>query len=170
MRQKGAYQLAHMIPFLAKSPGDFKWPYTPENHVLASNTRGPEMGIGDSSPQDFNHGLRQSPEAPSHLHKGVSPQDQGNPQLQLKLDSLCRNQGWYIYGIIYHCVPFFLRNTMVMFSGPHNIIPTPVLQSITHFEGRLFSHSVLHSLAATRRPFEDPSHLTLQELGCNFLS
>ncbi|MBW0553584.1 hypothetical protein O181_093299 [Austropuccinia psidii MF-1] len=31
------------------------------------------MTIGDFSPQDCNHGLWQSPEAPSHLHKGSPP-------------------------------------------------------------------------------------------------
>ncbi|MBW0479171.1 hypothetical protein O181_018886 [Austropuccinia psidii MF-1] len=126
------------------------------------------MTIGHFSPQYFNHGLWQSPEAPSHLHKEVSPQDQGNPQLQLKLDSLCGNQGWYIYGIIYHCVPFFLRNPMVMFSGQNYVITTPILKSITHFKGGLLSHSVFQSLVATRRPFGDPNHLALQELGCTF--
>ncbi|MBW0462006.1 hypothetical protein O181_001721 [Austropuccinia psidii MF-1] len=78
----------------------------------------------------------------SHLHKGASPQDHRNPQLQLKLDSLCENQGWYIYGIIYHCVPFFLSNQMVMVSGTNYVIPTPVLKSITHFKWILLSHSV----------------------------
>ncbi|MBW0558197.1 hypothetical protein O181_097912 [Austropuccinia psidii MF-1] len=104
----------------------------------------------------------------SHLHKGVSPQDQGNPQLQLKLDSLCGNQGWYIYGIIYQCVPFFLRNPTVILSGSNYVISTPVFKSITHFKGRLLSHSVLQSLVATRGPFEDPNHLALQDLGCTF--
>ncbi|MBW0464204.1 hypothetical protein O181_003919 [Austropuccinia psidii MF-1] len=42
-------------------------------------------------------------------------------------------------------------------------------KSITHFEGRLFSHSVLQSLKATRRPFKDPNHLALQILGCYFI-
>ncbi|MBW0569361.1 hypothetical protein O181_109076 [Austropuccinia psidii MF-1] len=123
---------------------------------------------GDVSPQDFDHGLWQSPEAPSHLHKVVSPEDQGNPQLQLKLDPLCGNQGGYIYGIIYYCVPLFLSNPMVMFSGPNYLITTPVLKSITHFEGRLLSHSVLQSLAATRRLFEDPNYLALHELVYTF--
>ncbi|MBW0592646.1 hypothetical protein O181_132361 [Austropuccinia psidii MF-1] len=31
-------------------------------------------------------------------------------------------QGRCIYGIIYHCAPFFLRNSMVTFSGPISLI------------------------------------------------
>ncbi|MBW0543864.1 hypothetical protein O181_083579 [Austropuccinia psidii MF-1] len=100
---------------------------------------------GDLSPKDFNHGIWQSPEAPSNLHKVASAEDQGNPQLQLKMDPLCGTK-----------------------DGPNYVIPTPVPKSITHFEGRLLSHSVLQSLAATRRLFRDPSHLALHELGCTF--
>ncbi|MBW0524334.1 hypothetical protein O181_064049 [Austropuccinia psidii MF-1] len=43
-------------------------------------------------------------------------------------------------------------------------------KSITHFEGSIFIHSVLQSLVATRRPFKNPYHLALQELGCIFFS
>ncbi|MBW0577400.1 hypothetical protein O181_117115 [Austropuccinia psidii MF-1] len=43
-----------------------------------------------------------------------------------------------------------------------------VTKSITHFEGSLFSHSVLQSMAASRSPFEDPNLLALQELGFTF--
>ncbi|MBW0489148.1 hypothetical protein O181_028863 [Austropuccinia psidii MF-1] len=50
---------------------------------------------------------------------------------------------------------------MVMFSGPNYIIPIPVLKFTTHFKGTLLSHSVLQSLAATRRPSKDPNHLAL---------
>ncbi|MBW0512934.1 hypothetical protein O181_052649 [Austropuccinia psidii MF-1] len=96
------------------------------------------------------------------------PSRSGKPPTSTQLDSLCRTQEWCIYGIICHYAPFFLSNQMVMFSGPNYVIPTPVLKSITHFEGRLLSHSVLQSLAATRRPFEDPNHLALQEFACTF--
>ncbi|MBW0520173.1 hypothetical protein O181_059888 [Austropuccinia psidii MF-1] len=34
-----------------------------------------------------------------------------------------RLQEWCIYGIIYHCAPFLLSNSMVMLSGPNAIIP-----------------------------------------------
>ncbi|MBW0530105.1 hypothetical protein O181_069820 [Austropuccinia psidii MF-1] len=84
--------------------------------------------------------------------------------------SVQRIQAWCIYGIIFHYAPILLSNLMVMFSGPNHAIPIQVPKSITHFEGSIFSHSVLQSLAATRRPFEDPNHLALQELGHIFFS
>ncbi|MBW0586730.1 hypothetical protein O181_126445 [Austropuccinia psidii MF-1] len=40
-----------------------------------------------------------------------------------------------------------------------------VPKSNAHFEGDLFSSSVWQSMAAIRRPFKDPNHLALQELG-----
>ncbi|MBW0498842.1 hypothetical protein O181_038557 [Austropuccinia psidii MF-1] len=39
-----------------------------------------------------------------------------------------------------------------------------VAKSITNFEGGLFSSSVWKSMAAIRRPFQDPNHLALKEL------
>ncbi|MBW0477917.1 hypothetical protein O181_017632 [Austropuccinia psidii MF-1] len=75
-----------------------------------------------------------------------------------------------IYGIIYHYAPILLRNPMEMLSGPNYVFTIQVPKSITHFKGGLFSHSVLQSLAGTQRPFEDPNHLALQELGCIFFS
>ncbi|MBW0544097.1 hypothetical protein O181_083812 [Austropuccinia psidii MF-1] len=66
-------QLGHLSPPLAK------WPQTPENHVLASNPRGPKMTIGEFLLQDFNHGLSQLPEAPSHVHKGSPPKIRETP-------------------------------------------------------------------------------------------
>ncbi|MBW0531967.1 hypothetical protein O181_071682 [Austropuccinia psidii MF-1] len=81
-----------------------------------------------------------------------------------------RIQAWCIYGIKYHYAPFLISNPTVMFSGHNYVFPIEVPKSITHFKGRLFSHSVLQSLGATRRAFEDPNHLSLQELGCIFFS
>ncbi|MBW0553770.1 hypothetical protein O181_093485 [Austropuccinia psidii MF-1] len=81
-----------------------------------------------------------------------------------------RIKAWCICGIIYHYAPILLRNSMVILSGPNYAIPIQGPKSITHFKGSLFSHSVLQFLAATRRPFGDPNHLALQELGCNFFS
>ncbi|MBW0543367.1 hypothetical protein O181_083082 [Austropuccinia psidii MF-1] len=43
-----------------------------------------------------------------------------------------------------------------------------VPKSITHFEVRILSHSVLQSMVATRRPLKDPNHLVLEEWGCTF--
>ncbi|MBW0549969.1 hypothetical protein O181_089684 [Austropuccinia psidii MF-1] len=77
---------------------------------------------------------------------------------------ILKDAGWCIYGIIYHYVPFLLSNPIVKFSGPNSMIP----KSITNFEGGLFSSSVWQSMAAIRRPGQDPNHLVLQELGWQF--
>ncbi|MBW0502036.1 hypothetical protein O181_041751 [Austropuccinia psidii MF-1] len=117
---------------------------------------------GDVSPQDFNHSLWPSQEAPSHFHKGFPLKIREAPNFN-SIGLIMPEPG-----MVDHYAPFFLSNPMVMFSGPNYIIPAPVPKSITHFEGRLLCHSVLQSLAATRRPFKDPNHLALQELGCTF--
>ncbi|MBW0579483.1 hypothetical protein O181_119198 [Austropuccinia psidii MF-1] len=81
-----------------------------------------------------------------------------------------RIQEWCIYGIIYHYAPFVLRKPMVTFSGPNYVIPHQVPNpSPTSKEDLLVIQSG-NSLAATRRPFKDPNHLDLQELGCQFSS
>ncbi|MBW0556080.1 hypothetical protein O181_095795 [Austropuccinia psidii MF-1] len=46
------------------------------------------MSINCHSPQGSSHGLWKSPEATSHLQKGVSLQDQGNPWPSSKDPSL----------------------------------------------------------------------------------
>ncbi|MBW0508497.1 hypothetical protein O181_048212 [Austropuccinia psidii MF-1] len=45
-----------------------------------------------------------------------------------------------------------------------------VSKSNAHFEGGFFNSSVWQSMAAIRRPFKDPNHLPLQELGWQFHS
>ncbi|MBW0525418.1 hypothetical protein O181_065133 [Austropuccinia psidii MF-1] len=98
-----------------------------------------------------------------------SPSQRGFPSRSgTSLTQVCGNQGWCIYGIKYHYASFFLRSPMVKVSGPNYIILIQVPKSITNLRGRLFSHSVLQSLKATRRPLEDPNHLAMQELGCHF--
>ncbi|MBW0483499.1 hypothetical protein O181_023214 [Austropuccinia psidii MF-1] len=42
---------------------------------------------------------------------------------------------------------------------------TKLQNSNTHFEGGPFNSSVWQSMAVIRRPFKDPNHLALQELG-----
>ncbi|MBW0516481.1 hypothetical protein O181_056196 [Austropuccinia psidii MF-1] len=64
---------------------------------------------------------------------GVFPQDKGNLDPDQWAEA-CRNKDWCIYGIIYHHAPFFLRNQMVMASGPHYVIPNQVPKSITPFQ------------------------------------
>ncbi|MBW0549670.1 hypothetical protein O181_089385 [Austropuccinia psidii MF-1] len=78
----GQYPLFWAWGVLSVAPPEpILWPEslkTQENHVLAPNPRGPKMTIGNFSPQDFNHGLWQSPEAPSQLCKGF-PSISGKP-------------------------------------------------------------------------------------------
>ncbi|MBW0548440.1 hypothetical protein O181_088155 [Austropuccinia psidii MF-1] len=105
---------------------------------------------------------------PAQFQK-VFPSIQGKDSLS-PMYSIPRIQAWYIYGIIYHYAAILPRNPMVIFSGPKYQIPIQVSKSLTHFKGSHFSHSALRSLAATRRPFKDPNHLALQELGCIFFS
>ncbi|MBW0583599.1 hypothetical protein O181_123314 [Austropuccinia psidii MF-1] len=47
-----------------------------------------------------------------------------------------RMQEWCIYGIIYHCAPFFLSNPMVMFSGPKSMIPNQAPKIHHQFQRR----------------------------------
>ncbi|MBW0513646.1 hypothetical protein O181_053361 [Austropuccinia psidii MF-1] len=98
-----------------------------------------------------------------------SPQFRGRPLLHQCI-LYQRIQAWCIYGIIYHYAPFSLRNPMVMFLGHNYVFPFEVSKSITHFEGRVISNSLLQSLAATRRALGDPNHLVLQEFGFMFFS
>ncbi|MBW0587546.1 hypothetical protein O181_127261 [Austropuccinia psidii MF-1] len=63
------------------------------------------MSIGDFSPQDFNHGLWQSPEDPSQLHERGPTKDQPTPQLQLNWTHYAGTMdGTYMvsYTIMYH--------------------------------------------------------------------
>ncbi|MBW0570334.1 hypothetical protein O181_110049 [Austropuccinia psidii MF-1] len=83
--------------------------------------------------------------------------------------SVPRIQAWCIYGIIYHYEPIFLRNPMVMLSGPNYAIPVQVSKIHDPFQRNSFQSFSLSIPDATRRPFEDPNHLALQELGCIFL-
>ncbi|MBW0475940.1 hypothetical protein O181_015655 [Austropuccinia psidii MF-1] len=93
-----------------------------------------------------------------------------SPQFRGRSLLLQRIQAWCIYGIIYHYAPFSLINPMVMFLGHNYVFPIQVSKSITHFEGRLFSNSLLQSLAPTRGALEDPNHLVLRGFGFMFLS
>ncbi|MBW0522517.1 hypothetical protein O181_062232, partial [Austropuccinia psidii MF-1] len=50
----------------------------------------------------------------------------------------------------------------------HPVLKAP--KSNAHVKGGLFSSSVWKFMAAIRRSFKDPNHLTLQELGWYFHS
>ncbi|MBW0590771.1 hypothetical protein O181_130486, partial [Austropuccinia psidii MF-1] len=59
---------------------------------------------------------------------------------------------------------------MVIFSGPNSILPNQGPKIQQPFEGGLPNPSVWQSMAAIRRPFKNPNHLALQELGWQFHS
>ncbi|MBW0462536.1 hypothetical protein O181_002251 [Austropuccinia psidii MF-1] len=81
-----------------------------------------------------------------------------------------RIQEWCIYGIIYHYAPFFLSNPIVTFSGPNYMIPNKVPNPSPISKEDFSAIQSGNSLVDTRRPFEDPNHLALQELGCQLSS
>ncbi|MBW0588689.1 hypothetical protein O181_128404 [Austropuccinia psidii MF-1] len=81
-----------------------------------------------------------------------------------------RIQEWCIYGIIYHYAPLSLRNPMVTFSGPNCMIPNQAINPSPISKEYFPAIQSGNSLEATRRPFKDPNHLALQELGCQFSS
>ncbi|MBW0572966.1 hypothetical protein O181_112681 [Austropuccinia psidii MF-1] len=151
MRPKGAQgaRWAHLSQF---------WPPIPSVPKIAKN-----HSLSIFKP--LASGNHQRPPAQAQkAFPSIQGQDAPSPMY-----SIPRIQEWCIYGIIYHYAPILLRNSMVIFSGPNYAIPVQVPKSITHFKGSLVSHSVLQSLEATRRTFEDPNHLALQELGFLFL-
>ncbi|MBW0593052.1 hypothetical protein O181_132767 [Austropuccinia psidii MF-1] len=98
-----------------------------------------------------------------------SPPVQGKTSLSL-MHSVLKDQEWCIYGIIYHHAPFFLRKQMLTLSGPNHAVPNQVPNPSQISKEDLSAIQSGNSLAATRRPFEDPNHLALQELGCQFSS
>ncbi|MBW0559942.1 hypothetical protein O181_099657 [Austropuccinia psidii MF-1] len=55
---------------------------------------------------------------------------------------------------------------MVTFSGPSYVISNKVPSPVPILREDLSAIQSGNSLAATTRPFEDPNHLALQELGC----
>ncbi|MBW0563044.1 hypothetical protein O181_102759 [Austropuccinia psidii MF-1] len=125
---------------------------------MGKRTPGPKLAKNHS----LTSGNHQRP--PAQVHKvflSIQGKDSPSPMY-----SIPRIQAWCIYGIMYLYEPILLRNPMVMLSGPNYAFSIQVPKSITHFEGSLFSNSVFQYLEDTRRPFEDPNHLALQELGC----
>ncbi|MBW0493694.1 hypothetical protein O181_033409 [Austropuccinia psidii MF-1] len=84
------------------------------------------------------------------------------------MHSILKDQEWCIYGIIYHYAPFLLGNPMVTLSEPNYVIPNQV-PSPSSFSKKDFSAIQSgNSLAATRRPFEDPNPLAPAEVGLSF--
>ncbi|MBW0525927.1 hypothetical protein O181_065642 [Austropuccinia psidii MF-1] len=153
MRPKGA-RWAYLRQF---------WPQTPTNAELAKTTLGPKIG------QEPQNGCSQPPEATSSPPSKNSPSFRGRPFLP-QCTPYSRIQEWCIYGIIYHYAPFFLGNPMMTFSGPNYVIPNKVPNPLPILKEDVSAIQFGNSLAATRRPFKDPNHLALQELGCQFSS
>ncbi|MBW0589117.1 hypothetical protein O181_128832 [Austropuccinia psidii MF-1] len=112
-------------------------------------------------------GLWQPSEATRSAPIKDFPPVQGNTSLP-SMHSVLKNQEWCIYGIIYHYAPFLLSNPMVTLSGPKYVIPNEVPNPSPSSKQEFSAIQSGNSLAATRRPFKDPNHLALQELGCQF--
>ncbi|MBW0561096.1 hypothetical protein O181_100811 [Austropuccinia psidii MF-1] len=113
------------------------------------------------------HGLWQPSEATRSAPRKDSPPVQGNNSLP-SVHSILKDQEWCIYGIIYHYAPLLLSNPMVTLSGPNYVIPNQVLNPSPISKEDFSAIQSGNSLAATRRPFKDPNHLALQDLGCQF--
>ncbi|MBW0474181.1 hypothetical protein O181_013896 [Austropuccinia psidii MF-1] len=153
------HQWAHLSQFCPQSHQSQKWPKGPQDSNWPRTT--------------FWQSFNPLPLATTRGHqlkpRKLPPPLRGKTLLH-QMYSIPRIQEWCTYGIIYHYEPILLRNPMVMLSGPKYAIPIQFPKYITHVDGSHFSHSVLQSLVANRRPFEDPNHLALQELDCLFFS
>ncbi|MBW0531120.1 hypothetical protein O181_070835 [Austropuccinia psidii MF-1] len=113
------------------------------------------------------HGLWQLSEATRSAPRKDFPAGQGKTSLP-SMHSILKDQEWCIYGIIYHYAPFLLSNKMVTLSGPNYLIPNQVQNPSPISKEDFSAIQSGNSLKATRRPFKDPKHLALQELGCQF--
>ncbi|MBW0568804.1 hypothetical protein O181_108519 [Austropuccinia psidii MF-1] len=111
------------------------------------------------------HGLWKPSEATRSAASKDSPPVQGKTSLP-SMHSVLKDQEWRIYGIIYHCPPFLFRNPIVTLSGPNYVIPNQVPNPSPSSKEEFSDIQSGNSLAANRRPFKDPNHLALQELGC----
>ncbi|MBW0586608.1 hypothetical protein O181_126323 [Austropuccinia psidii MF-1] len=141
-------------------------PNQPRN---GQNTLGPKIGQEPqmATIQSMASGNQQRP--PAQLKERIPLKFRGRLFLSQCTPHL-RIHEWGIYGIIYHYAPFLLRNTMVMFSGPNYVLQNQVSNPSPIFKEDISAIQSGNSLVATRRPFEDPNHLVLHELGCQFSS
>ncbi|MBW0521981.1 hypothetical protein O181_061696 [Austropuccinia psidii MF-1] len=147
------HKWAHLRQCLTQNPINPKWP---KNHLRTQ--------IGHKSV----HGLWNPLEATRSAPSKYSPPVQGKNSLS-SMHSVLKDQEWRIYSIIYRYTPFFLSNPIVTLSEHNYVIPYQV-PSPSPFSKKDFSAIQSgNSLAATRRPFEDPNHLALQRLGCHLL-
>ncbi|MBW0472103.1 hypothetical protein O181_011818 [Austropuccinia psidii MF-1] len=109
---------------------------------------------------------KQSEDNRSTLRKDC-PLAQGKTSLP-SMHSLLKEQEWCIHGIMYHYAPFLLSNPMVTLPGPNYMIPNQVPNPSPILKEDFSAIQSGNSLEATRRPFKDPNHLALQELGFQF--
>ncbi|MBW0563363.1 hypothetical protein O181_103078 [Austropuccinia psidii MF-1] len=124
------------------------WPHNPTSPEIAKTTSGPQIG---QEPQVAAFQF-QGKTFPSSMHPVLK--DPGVVHM------------WYNIPL---CTIFF-SNPMVTFSGPNYMIPNQVPNPSPFSKEDVSAIQSGNSLAPTRRPFEDPNHLALQELGCQFSS
>ncbi|MBW0582628.1 hypothetical protein O181_122343 [Austropuccinia psidii MF-1] len=152
------HKWADLIQFWRQKPINPKWPKTTLGPKFAKNHK---MGIN----QCMASGNHQRPPAQSK----DSPPAQRKTSLS-SMHSVLKDQEWCIYGIIYHYALFLLRKPMMTLPRPNCVIPNGFPNASQISKEDLLAIQSGNSLAATGRPFEDPNHLGLQELGCQFSS
>ncbi|MBW0559056.1 hypothetical protein O181_098771 [Austropuccinia psidii MF-1] len=113
------------------------------------------------------HGLWKPSEATRSTPRKDSPPVQGKTSL-LSMHSVLKDKEWCIYVIINHYAPFFLRNPMVTLSRLNYVIPNQNPNPSPILKEEFSAIQSGNSLPDTRRPFKDPNHLALQQLGCQF--
>ncbi|MBW0512221.1 hypothetical protein O181_051936 [Austropuccinia psidii MF-1] len=138
------------------------WPQIPINPEMAKRPSGPKMGII----QSMASGNHQRP--PAQLQARITP-GSGKDFLP-SMHPILKDPGvvhiWYNIAL---CTIFSQKSNGDIFGtklGDFESIPnpSPISKEVSP------ATPSGNSLAATRRPFEDPNHLALQELGCQFSS
>ncbi|MBW0518125.1 hypothetical protein O181_057840 [Austropuccinia psidii MF-1] len=137
---------------------DPKWPKT---------TLGPKLGKNHKLAIKSVHGLCKPSEAIRSVQSKDSPPVQGKTSLS-SMHSVLKDKEGCIYGIIYHYAPFLLSNPMVTLSGPNYMIPSKVPNLSPISKEEFSAIQSCNSLAATRRPFEDPQPPGPAEVGLSF--
>ncbi|MBW0508433.1 hypothetical protein O181_048148 [Austropuccinia psidii MF-1] len=115
------------------------------------------------------HGLWQPPESTSSAPSKDSPQAQGKT-FPSSMHPVLKDQG-VVH--IWHNIPLhtiFAQQSNVKFSGTNEVITNQAPNTSPILKEDSSATQSGNSLVATRRPFEDPNHLALQELGCQFSS
>ncbi|MBW0496410.1 hypothetical protein O181_036125 [Austropuccinia psidii MF-1] len=163
MRPKGAKGEDHQPPRPGGPTSAIFWPQIPSNPKKAKTHLRTQIG------HNSVHGLWQPSEATRPSPRKDSPPVQGKTSLS-SMHSILKDQVWCIYGIIYHYAPFFLSNPMMTLSGPNYMIPNQVPNPSPISKENFSAIQSVNYLTATRRPFKDPNHLALQELGFQFSS